>query len=448
MKKTSWLSILGTLVVILVLSFLCTQFLLPLINEKTYSETNCLNDQVTDTMDFYDIAKLYRDSNATCAVIVNGQSTEVSNSFVSSLGSGVAIASKGYEIEASDNSYVASRGSYIATNYHVIEMFDSDKYKNCSVSIMVEDETTYSCELLWYNKDLDVAVIYCDDLNMDYVRMADRSIYCSEQDKLDYGDIFTIGCPLDTMYINRLTTGNVASNNDLTMVTAANIYPYETNEGMKYHENVNGFGLSTKVIDNVYEDVIDVALGITSGNSGGGCFDENGLLIGLTTLGSDVDETGGNQMNGVVPIYPIIEVLDRLILENELKQSQTILNFEELGLVGIDEIEAGYITYMKTETNYGYYFLDENFYDSSYYSDFSFTGDGYYILSNSNKYSAISSIERGCVITSCQINSGETLTVNTRNDFLYILLQVENGDSLTINYNNDSGRSAQASISF
>ena len=102
MKKTSWYAVLGTLLVVLVLSFLCTQFLLPLINEKTYSETNCLNDQITGEMDVYDIAKLYRDSNATCAVIVKGQSTEISNSYISSLGSGVAIASKGYEIQTSE----------------------------------------------------------------------------------------------------------------------------------------------------------------------------------------------------------------------------------------------------------------------------------------------------------------------------------------------------------
>ena len=143
MKKTSWYAVLGTLLVVLVLSFLCTQFLLPLINEKTYSETNCLNDQITGEMDVYDIAKLYRDSNATCAVIVKGQSTEISNSYISSLGSGVAIASKGYEIQTSENTYVASKGSYIATNYHVIEMFDSDAYTNCSASIMVENEMTY-----------------------------------------------------------------------------------------------------------------------------------------------------------------------------------------------------------------------------------------------------------------------------------------------------------------
>lgn len=450
MKKTSWYAVLGTLLVVLVLSFLCTQFLLPLINEKTYSETNCLNDQITNEMDVYDIAKLYRDSNATCAVIVKGQSTEISNSYISSLGSGVAIASKGYEIQTSENTYVASKGSYIATNYHVIEMFDSDAYTNCSASIMVENEMTYPAEVLWYNKDLDVAVLYCDDLNMDYVRMADRSIYCSSQDKLDYEQIFTIGSPLDTMYINRLTVGNVASNNDLTMVTAKVIYPYNSNGEMKYHTMIgNSIGISTTVVDNVYEDVVDVSLGISSGNSGGGCFDSNGVLVGLTTLGSDVDETGGNQMNGVVPIYPVLEVLDRLIIENELKQNQTIVDFEKLGLTGIDATEASYVSYMRTETKYSYYFLDDNFYDkTSYANDFAFSESGYYILSNSNQYSALSAIERGCVIKSCQINNGENLIIDSRNDLIYVLLQIENGDSLTINFNNSQGKSSQATITF
>ncbi len=448
MKKNSWLMVLGSLIMVLVLSFFCTQFLFPLFKTRTYSETNCLTDSITEDMDVYDIAKLYRDSNATVAVIVKGQSSESGN-YVTSLGSGVSVASKGYETTSLSEKCVANKGSYYVTNYHVIEMYDNSRYKSVSVSIMVEDENTYSCEVLWFNKELDLALIYCDTLNSDYVKMEDRWIACDENKKLDYETIFTIGSPLDTMYINRLTVGNIASNNELTMVTVKSIYPYSSNGRISYYEYMSSnFAFSTTVLDNVYEDVIDVSLGITSGNSGGGCFTEDGVLIGLTTLGSDADETGGNQMNGVVSIYPVIEVLDKMILKNEMQENEVIIDIKSLGLVGMDAYEAVYSSYIKSQTSYSYYFLNEAFYDSSYSSDFNFSDDGYYILSNNNSYSALSSVSRGCIITSCQINNENLQTIADRNDLLYILLQVDSGDNLKINFKDEIGNVSSASLQF
>ena len=439
--KRSLLSIIGSLVIVLGLSFLIGFYIKPLLSFKTYSETSCLNDQITDEMDLFDIAKLYRDSNATVEVKVTATFTQNSKDAGIVYGSGVAVASKGYATTGLDTAVVANRGSYFATNYHVIDRLDDPTYKNAKIYITTEEEVDYPCSLLWFDKDLDLAIIYSDNVNVDYVRMVDRSITCEKSEKLDYETIFTIGTPLDPMFLNRLTIGNVASNNDLVFATSMVIYPYESGGSMKYYtQSQSAFASGVAVLNNIYEDVIDVSLGITPGNSGGGCFDANGNLIGLTTLGVDVSETGGNQMNGVVPIYPVMQVLDRVIANNELNKEYKIISINNLGFVGVDAEEAYNVSYIKNDVNYSYYFIDGNFFDSDYDSDFSFTQEGYYILSSQNAlYGLDTKLSRGSIITSIEINNGGAEKVEDRNDLIYSLYNIKDGDSVKITYTSELG---------
>lgn len=436
MKKRA-VSIIVALVAILAISFFTANYALPffkdLFGKRTYSQTNCLTDSITTEMNIFDIAKSYRDGGATVAVKVSGKNTTVGE-YYSSLGSGVCIASKGYQTSL-DGNLVASKGSYIATNYHVIDFFDSEEFTDCEVKIVIENEETYPCKLLWFNKDLDVAILYCDSVNINYVKMQDRVINCEENQKLDYEEIFAIGTPLELDYINRLTIGNVASNNSMLFYTGDVIYLKYDGFGSltdySYYSNSSASGY--EVLSNTYEDVVDITVGITNGNSGGGCFDSNGYLVGLTTLGGNVSSTGGNQMNGMVPIYPIIEVLDKLIQNNEANGKNKIYSIENLNLFGIDAYEASIVSSVKT-TSFPYYFIDGKFFSSGYKSDFEFENDGYYILLNSN--TALSSIKRGCTITGAKIEGEEKIEILDRNDLVYFLLQVDNGDEVTFYYNN------------
>ena len=273
--------------------------------------------------------------------------------------------------------------------------------------------------------------------------MADRWINCEESDRLDYEDVFTIGTPLQLDYLNRLTFGNIASNNNYVFSTGLTIYPYTVNGSLKYSKYRGMAGVT--VSDNVYEDVIDIALGMTNGNSGGGLFDSNGVLVGLTTLGANVESTGGNQMNGAVPIYPVIEVLDKLIANNELGKNYRIYDLDELEIVGFDSLEASQVT---TIGSYSYYYFDEELYDASiYYDDFNFASSGFYVLQNSSSYSALSTISQGSVITSCQITGENSVEIIDRNDFLYFLLQIDDGDQVTFNYSLN-GRSQSVLVQF
>lgn len=437
MKKEvkSVISVVLTLVIILAVSFFTTSCLLPNLKDwfgkRTYSQTNCLTSTITEDMDVYDIAKHYRDGNATVAILVTGYNKSTKKSY-ESLGSGVCVASNGYKTNL-DNQYVASKGSYIVTNYHVIDFYDSNEFSNLTLEIMTDNENTYDCSLLWHNKDLDVALIYCDEVNLNYVTMKDRLIDSERRDRLDYEQIFTIGTPLELDYLNRLTVGNVASDNPMIFYTSEKIYPYTTANGTVSFTNYpSSYNSRTMydVVSNVYEDVVDIALGISPGNSGGGCFDKNGYLIGLSTLGGDVDETNGNQMNGMVGIYPIVKVLDRIIDNNENDAAHDIFTFESLGIKGLDAIEASYASYIKERSGYGNYYLDKTIYSTSYSKAFNFDEAGFYIISNSSKFA----IPNGNYITSAKLNNEALVEINDRNDLIYLLLKTKNGDKVEFNY--------------
>lgn len=460
-KRTA--SIILTLIVIVALAFITTEFILPILNDlfdkRTYSQTNCLTEKITADMDMNDIAKLYRDGQATVEVSVSGY-YKTAEKYSGTGGSGVCVASKGYETSL-ENKLVANMGSYVVTNYHVIDICLSDEWSNCSISIIPEDEKEYSCELLWYNKDLDVAILYSDEVNLNYVTMQDRVINCAEKDKLDYEDIFTIGTPKDHDYHNRYTKGNVASNNAMIFYTGEVVYPIVDSKG-----NITGYTTKStssslyayEVMSNVYEDAVDINIDMTSGNSGGGLFDENGILVGLTTLGMSVDYTNGVQMNGMVPIYPVIEVLDKLIENNESNGLNTIYTLENLNIVGVDGYEASMVSamyeanleyYLEDEVDENdlyFYYLDGKFYDSSYANDFKFYDYGYYVISNSN--TALKSISRGSVITGIQISGQSKIEVLDRNDVVYALLQIDNGDSVIFYYQSSLGVNKTITVTF
>ncbi|MBO5394545.1 MAG: trypsin-like peptidase domain-containing protein [Clostridia bacterium] len=411
MKRT-WITVLSTLLLVLALSY-GISFLMPLFNSpRVYSDTNCLTDQITADMDIYDIGNHYIEGNATVAV-------NVSYGGNAALGSGVCIASKGYKtgIDTEEGKLGATKGSYIVTNHHVIDM-GTDNYSSLDVTILTEQEERFKCNVLWANENLDIAVLYSDTCNLNYVTMKDIVIDPDEGERFKIQQIFTIGCPLDEQdYLNRFTEGNIATNDVLSMMTV---------------EYVSG----KEVLSNMYEDVVDMTVGITPGNSGGGCFDKDGYLIGLSTLSTDETTTGGNQMNGFVPIYPAMCIIDKLIENNEADGANTIYTLDKIGISGIDSIEASIakdILIYKVGTYY--YYLNGKTYSrdvSRYATGFNMTQEGYYILDNTG-LSSFRTLSTGGTITSCIDASGKVYEIKDRNDFIYFLLNISNGDSVTIN---------------
>lgn len=412
MKRT-WATILATLILVFGLS--CgISLLVPLFRadeEVTYSETNCLTAQVTAEMEDYEIARLYRDGNATVAV-----KARYNNHY--SLGSGVCIASNGYEtaIKGPDGeNLVAKTGSYVVTNHHVVD-FGTTNYSSLSINLVTENEETPTCSVIWANKNLDIAILYTD-YNLNYVTMKDIIVNPAEGQRFDIQPIFTIGCPLDeSEYLNRFTNGFIGTNDLLSTYTT---------------ETISG----SEVLSNMYEDTIDITAGISSGNSGGGCFDEKGYLIGLNTLGTSEELTGGNQMNCAVPIYPVMQIIDRLIENKEYDGNNRIYTLEGIGLYGIDAYEASVAGLVTVS---GKYYLNGEYYSvNSYKNAFEFSNTGYYILKNSAS-TAFKTIVAGNTIASCTDADGVVHSIQDRNDFIYFLLGIENGDTVTITFANST----------
>lgn len=396
MKKNGfWVAIFG-LVFVLGVSYLCTEYIIPFFREHvSYSESQCLTDNITEGMDAYDIRDMYSQGGAVTRVVIYRGATVVSH------GSGVCVASNGYKTTSLETQYTASMGSYYATNYHVIDAVISSSSYSIEVEMEHKDENgdlsypSYTAKLLWYNKDLDVAIIY-SDYNSGYVTMRDNWIDYDQTGR-HTESVFTIGTPLDTMHRNRITLGGIASISGIGSFTTTTIS-------------------GRIVVNNWYEDGMDLNLDIAPGNSGGGVFDDKGRVVGLSTFSMTYDEGGSAALNGAVSIYPVMKTLDKVIVNNEKSSSNKIYDLEKLNIKGYDANEANIIA------DYSYYL------DGAYYTGASLNEYGYYVKSSS------CGLTDKMVIKSASINDGGTVKIDDRNDLIYLLLKANAGDKLTVNY--------------
>ncbi len=396
----------------------------------------CANERVSENMSRTEIAKIYKDS--CIAVIV--ESTAPNRGYTKiSTGSGVCVASEGYQTEYKYN----AKQSYFATNYHVISYACDPMYSNYNTKISIElDDSTarYSADLVWYDKNMDIAIIASefegadkDKITMGYIKMRDRIVDCKAEDKLLYEDIFVLGTPLDLQYKNTLTLG-ITSNPNLEMVEASGteVYTYLMNGVFKYttdEKAVHGSYETLQVYDNIYENVVMMNCDITHGNSGGGVFDKYGNLIGLATLGLDVEVSGSASINFLVPIYPVMQVLDRVILQNEGMNGESIYTLKSLGLKVLDSEEAVRVgNLVLTVNNTPSYYFDGKFYKKSDYSTaFDFYEEGVIVLEGAL------GVPYGFVIRSVDKNDGTELEINDRNDLIYFLLSCKKGERINLN---------------
>lgn len=441
MKKNNLIAVIVSLVMVLCVSFGITWLCLD--RHKTFTPVDSVNAGLTEGMKMHEIAELYVDS----CVTIHVEATSPLGTRRGSMGSGVAIAGNGYQTQLE---YKASKGSYFATNYHVVSLACDSLYEKYSHSIYIQpyqSERLYDAELLWFSKDFDLAVLYCDDdLKMDWIEMKDRSVACNEEDKLKFDALFTLGTPLDSQYQNTYSEGRVKNLNlSLSSATVTEVYMYTTANGQfayttdkKYAETIpfKQNEQSQVVFDNIYEDVVMMSCDITNGNSGGGVFDEKGYLVGLATLGLGYESANTSAMNFFVPIYPITLNLDKLIVNNETGANEAIFSPESMGLKVIDANEVNAFTSIDSDTmeevnrvNYGgqdYYYYDGEFYSvSEYRNAFSFTGDGVCIVRNQGPYEILI---KGFSLTGANRQGEEKVEFKDRNDFLYYLLKCNKGD--------------------
>ena len=171
---------------------------------------------------------------------------------------------------------VVSDDAYVVTNNHVIE--DAD-----SIFIIVGEEE-YPAELVATDADSDVAVLLCKDLDVPAATLGDS-------DQLSVGDwALVIGNPLGEAFSNTLTVGVVSG----------------------LGRDVSSVGADTDVTN-----FIQTNAEINSGNSGGGLFNINGELVGITSMKlSNNGYFGSAAIEGIgfaIPINTVKDVADDLI---------------------------------------------------------------------------------------------------------------------------------------
>ena len=452
--KKGYFSVIISLVLVFCISIACTYLFSFDKTKKPFTTTTCLTDSITETMTCAEIATMYK--KGTVAVYVESKYTSGYNIMSqTSLGSGVCVASIGYSTQ--DGNYTVNKGSYFVTNYHVVNVACDDDYDNYenTISIIIDDGnyTSYNAEILWASEQLDMALLFCDEQidGLQWIAMKDRWINPKESEQLGYDEVFTLGSPLNLQYINTFSLGYVSNTYSKKSASVKDFYYW--NDGGQVVGTSNSskvtspFGIGqTEVLENLYEDLIMINLDITHGNSGGGLFDSDGYLIGLTTLGLTYEDTNGAQMNFAVPIFPMIQILDKIIVENECNIQELVYDYQSLGLNVADSSMSRMALSVQEQTSVSFYYVDRIVLQTEDKSLLEFEDDGCVVLSNTST-GLFSNIAKGSVLIGADFgDSNQRIDINDRNDLIYFLLQCDKGDTVHFYYLENSSATKEKSI--
>lgn len=180
------------------------------------------------------------------------------------------------EIEASTGSGVVIGESFVLTNYHVVE--NATALKITVAKEGSDEPDTYNAALVAYDENLDVAIVYCPELNLAPVALGDS-------DRLLVGDwAICIGNPLGKQFSGTVTTGIVSALNRAVSSSSTD----------KYGRRAT-----------VTNSMIQVDAAINSGNSGGGMFSVTGELMGIPTLKYSGSAYSGAAVEGIGMCIPI-----------------------------------------------------------------------------------------------------------------------------------------------
>lgn len=180
------------------------------------------------------------------------------------------------EVEAATGSGVVIAEGYVLTNYHVVE--DATSLKITVAKDGEEEPTAYDAVLVASDENVDIAIVYCPDLDLPAVTLGDS-------DTLQVGDwAICIGNPLGVQFSGTVTSGIVSALNRAVSSSSYDKY------GRK---------------ETVTNAMIQVDAAINSGNSGGGMFSVTGELMGIPTLKYTGSVYTGTTVEGIGMCIPI-----------------------------------------------------------------------------------------------------------------------------------------------
>lgn len=236
------------------------------------------------------IAGIFRNDDKTMSV------TEIVEKGLPS--SVLIVAAKDENLGTTGSGFVVNDYGYVVTNYHVV----AD-----SVSIIIADssEEKYSAELVAYDADSDVALLYSENLKIKAAILADS-------DAAKLGEtVVAIGCPSGSGLSLAVSNGIISGFN--RYVTATNVGMIQTNAPLN------------------------------PGNSGGPLFDSCGNVVGIVTakLTYNTDINGEKiPLDGIsyaIPINAVKEKIVSWITED--------LNKPMMGITALNVVEGTHYFY-------------------------------------------------------------------------------------------------------
>ena len=198
-------------------------------------------------------------------------------------GNGYGYGNGGYdggaseEVEYATGSGVVIADGFVLTNYHVVE--DASALKITIAADNGDDAKTLDAKLVAYDKNLDVAVMQVEGLELPAVELGDS-------DTLQVGDwAICIGNPLSAKFAGTVTAG-IVSGLDRSVSESTTTDKYGRKE-------------------TVTNKMIQVDAAINNGNSGGGMFNTQGQLMGIPTLKYSGSSSTTATIEGIGMCIPI-----------------------------------------------------------------------------------------------------------------------------------------------
>lgn len=179
----------------------------------------------------------------------------------------------------SGTGFVISQDGYIMTNYHVIAYAAIYGY---DMTVMFNDGTSVSADVVGYLEDNDVAIIKIDPANLKL-----NPVVLGDSNDLSAGDIvYAVGNPLGELTYS--ITDGIVSSLDRVITTTDSITGSATSMNM-----------------------FQITAAVNPGNSGGPVYNADGEVIGIVT--AKYSDSGVEGLGFAIPINDAVGIATQLI---------------------------------------------------------------------------------------------------------------------------------------
>ncbi|WKY48265.1 trypsin-like peptidase domain-containing protein [Eubacteriaceae bacterium ES3] len=185
--------------------------------------------------------------------------------------------------------FILTSDGYIATNHHVVE-------GGSTITVSLDDGSTYEGDLIWSDSVLDMAIIKIDAKDLPVLELGDS-------DDISVGELaVAVGNPMGLNFERTVTSGIVSALNR-----------------------------SIPLDNGLAEDLIQTDASINEGNSGGPLVNKNGKVIGINTY----KLSSGEGMGFAIPINILKPILNEIVATGTF--TPTVI-----GITGYDRAIADY----------------------------------------------------------------------------------------------------------